>query len=111
MANWRTLPKTTRTVVLDDVDTGTSAVLRLPFFGRAGMLVEWGEGVSAGEVTFETADAEDYAGTWNASLVLTAPGASQATGVAAEIAGSVGRVRISDDIVGGTVKVIVYLRE
>ena len=87
-------------------------MIRLENAARVGMMVEWGEGITEGEVLFETADYAEYAGKWNPSIALTAPGDEEeaVTGAAVDIAGVVGRVSIPTEITGGTVKVIIYLK-
>src|SRR5262249_28502864 len=102
---------TQRVVALNNVSSGTSVVIPLKNVESIGMMVEWGSGVTAGQVTFETADASDYADLWNPSIVLDKPTTVPSqTGLSVDMVGNYGRVRITTPIGNGNVKVFLYLR-
>ncbi len=58
---------------VDSVAT-TPKVFRLLGFADTTHLVEWGDGTSGGVVEVESADHENYAGTWNPEATITFAG-------------------------------------
>ena len=67
--------------------------------------VEYGAGVSAGEVTVETASEKAFSGTWDVLTVIAWAAASRSHSYRTTGAYGAIRVRVTSAIVGGTVTV------
>lgn len=87
---------------------GDSAVTPRAFravgVGKTNHIIQWGAGVSAGEVTIEKADREDYTGTWAPVTVVTySGGAPKEDYVFVGESASAFRHRITQPVLEGTV--------
>lgn len=81
---------------------------------RVGLLVVYGVGCTAGEVSLTSAHLSDFAGTWDtqcsAGVPASAPGANGSVRTAAsDIVGAFVRPELTIPLAGGTIdKVIIY---
>jgi hypothetical protein len=96
-----------RFTLLAGVASGTSAAVGIPNGQKIHLTCVYDDGVSAGEVVLESADTEEYAGTWTEEGNSVA--ADDTTDrITADGGANWWRARVSTPIVGGTVKV--YLK-
>lgn len=87
-------------------DETKSTVESILGWDRINFVVEFGTGVSAGEVVLESAWTNDYAGTWNVLSTITySSGAPLVVMEAVDVCGKFVRARINTAISGGTVNV------
>lgn len=94
------------TKVLDAVTTGTATAMAV--FSKSDAItyyVEGSAGVASGAVTIEEASSTSYAGTWSSIGVVTVPVSSVTAFHLPRAAYAAVRVRVSTNVVGGTVTV------
>jgi hypothetical protein len=94
--------------LLKDATTGSGSVQLWAQHREVSIYVIWSTGVTAGEVVIETADSEDYTGTWAGPLATISFEANKTDVVQITGALRAVRARISTTVVGGTVTVKLY---
>ncbi len=88
--------------------SGDVLAFQAPFSVELKFFVEWSAGLSAGVVTIEQARSASYAGTWSPIAVLNFQGSLAVDTVYVSGIFAALRARISSNLIGGTVTVVVH---